>query len=105
MKCQFPDEATKAVISYLLRTGKTVTWTQGEYTLARGALNVGAIERALNDGAIAIQKDGSILICGVSVPCEWDIHSIRRRIRDYLHKSATDGDLIRIAACLGIRLK
>lgn len=105
MKCQFPDEAMKAVISYLLRTGKTVTRIQGEYTLARGLLNVGTIERAFNDGAIAIQKDGSILTCGVSVPCEWDIKGIRRRISDHLHKSATDGDLIRIAACLGIRLK
>jgi hypothetical protein len=105
MSCQFPDEAIKAVISYLQRTGKTVARIQGEYTLARGVLNVGTIERAFSDQAITIQDDGSILMCGVSVPCEWDTPGIRRRIEDYLRKSASNEDLIRIATCLGIRLK
>lgn len=105
MNCLFPDEAIKTVISYLRRTGKTVARIQGEYTLAQGVLNVGAIERALSDRAISIQEDGSILICGVSVPCEWDTGKIRRRIEDHLRKSASNEDLIRIATCLNIRLK
>lgn len=105
MKCLFPDEAMKAVVSYLRRTGKTVTNIQGEYTLAYGVLNVGTIERAFRDRAISIQEDGSILICGVSIPCEWDTIRIRRRIEDHIRKSASNEDLIRIAACLGVKLK
>jgi hypothetical protein len=106
MKCPFPDEAMKAVISYLRRTGKTITCIQGEYNLvARGVLNIGTIERAFCDRAISIQEDGSILICGVSVPCEWDTMGIRRRIEEHLRKSASNEELIRIATCLGLRLK
>jgi hypothetical protein len=105
MKCLFPDEAIKSVVSYLRRTGKTLTCVEGEYTLALGVLNVGTIERAFSDRAISIQEDGSILICGVSIPCEWDTARIRRRIEDHLRKSASNEDLIRIAACLGVRLK
>jgi hypothetical protein len=105
MNCQFPDEVLKAVISYLRRTGKTVTRVHGEYALADGVLNVGTIKRAFSDRAISVQEDGSILICGVSVPCEWDAGSIRRRIEGYLRKSASNEEIIRIAACLGLRLK
>lgn len=105
MKCPFPEEAMKAVFSYLRRTGKTITCIQGEYALAQGVLNIGTIEQACSDRAISIQENGSILICGVSIPYEWDTIRIRRRIEDHLRKSASNEDLIRIAACLGIRLK
>ena len=105
MKCQFPDEAMKAVITYLRRTGKTITCIQGEYALAQGVLNIGAIERACSDRAISIQEDGSILICGVSIPYQWDTTRIRRRIEDYLRKAASNEDLIRVASCLGVSLK
>jgi hypothetical protein len=105
MKCLFPDEAMKAVISYLRRTGKTIACSQGEYTLAHGVVNIGIIERACSDRAIAIQEDGSILVCGVSIPNKWDTMRIRRRIEDHLRKSASNEDLIRIAACLGVSLK
>ena len=105
MKCPFPDEAMKSVISYLRRSGKTIACIQGEYTLAHGVLNIGTIERACSDRAISIQEDGSILICGVSIPYEWDTIRIRRRIEDHLRKSASNEDLIRIGACLGLRLK
>ena len=105
MKCPFPDEAMKTVINYLRRTGKTITCVQNEYALTHGVLNIGAIERAWSDRAISIQEDGSILICGVTIPYEWDTIRIRRRIEDHLRKSASNEDLIRIAACLGVRLK
>jgi hypothetical protein len=105
MKCPFPDEAMKTVITYLRRTGKTITCTQGEYTLTQGVLNMGTIERACRDRAISIQEHGSILICGVSIPYEWDTLRIRRRIEDHLRKTASNEELIRIAACLGVRLK
>jgi hypothetical protein len=101
----FPDEAMKAVYTYLRRTGKTITCIQGEYVLSHGVVNVGTIERACSDRAILIQEDGSILICGVSLPYQWDTIRIRRRIEDHLRKSASIEDLIRIAACLGVRLK
>lgn len=105
MKCQFPDEAMKAVITYLRRTGKTITCIQGEYALVQGVLNIGTIERACSDRAISIQEDGSILICGVSIPYQWDTTRIRRRIEDYLRKAASNEDLIRVASCLGVSLK
>jgi len=105
MKCPFPDEAMKAVITYLRRTGKTITCVQGEYALAHGVVNIGAIERAYSDREISIQENGSILMCGVSIPYEWDTIKIRRRIEDHLRKSASNEDLIRIAACLGVSMK
>ena len=105
MKCLFPDEAMKAVITYLRRTGKNITCIQGEYTLTHGVLNIGVIEQACRDRAISIQEDGSIQLCGVSVPYEWDTIRIRRRVEDHLRKTASNEDLIRIATCLGVRLK
>ena len=104
-KCPFPDEAMRAVFTYLRRTGKTITCSQGEYTLAQGILNIGTIERACSDQAISLHEDGSILICGLSIPYEWDTVRIRRRIEDHLRKTASNEDLIRIAACLGVKLK
>lgn len=105
MKCPFPHEAMKAVITYLRRTGRNITCNQGEYTLDQGVLNIGVIERACSDGAISMQEDGSIQLCGVSIPYEWDTIRIRRRIEDHLRKAASNEDLIRIAACLGVKLK
>ena len=105
MICSFPDEAMKAVITYLRRTGKTITCIKGEYALAQGVMNIGTIERACSDRAISIQVDGSILICGLTIPYEWDTVRIRRRIEDHLRKTASNEDLIRIAGCLGVRLK
>lgn len=105
MKCPFPEEAMKAVITYLRRKGKNITCIQGEHTLTHGVLNVGAIKRACSDGAILIQEDGSIQVCGVSIAHEWDTIRIRRRIEDYLRKTASNKDIIRIATFLGVRLK
>jgi len=104
MKCSFTDEAMEAVFTCLRRSGKTIT-CMGEYTLAQGVMNIGTFERACSDRSISIQEDGTILICGLTIPYKWDTVRIRRRIDDHLRKTASNEDLIRIAACLGVRLK
>ncbi len=105
MKCPFPDEVMAVVITYLRRTGQTLTREQGAYTLAHGVLNIGIIEQACSDRAISFQEDGSILLCGIPIQSKWDTVRIRRRIEDHLRKTASKEDLIRIASCLGVRLK
>ena len=103
MKCPFHDEAVNAVLSYLRRSGKSVRRLQDGYVVAYGTPDIGIIEQAYTDGAISVQEDGSILICGVSIPNRWYTARIRRRIEDYLRKTASNKDIIRIAACLGLK--
>lgn len=103
MKCLFHDEVVNAVLTYLRRTGKAVTRIQGEYALTYGTPDMDVIKQAFNDGAISVQKDLSILICGVSISNRWDTSKIRRKIEGHLRKTASDEEIIRIAACLGLK--
>lgn len=103
MKCPFHDEAMSAVLTYLRRTGKAVTRLQEEYVLTYGNPDIGIIEQAYSDGAISVREDGSILICGVFIPNKWDTARIRRKIEGHLRKTASDEEIIRIAACLGLK--
>ncbi len=105
MKCIFPDEAMKTVISYLRRTRQTITCTEGRYALVNGIPNINVIEHACRDRAISIAENGSIQICGVQIRSEWDTVTIRRRVEDHLRKCASPEDIIRIASCLGVKLK
>ena len=105
MNCPFPDEAMKTVVSYLRRSGQTVVFSEGSFVLAKGIPNLIVIEQACADGAISLTEDGSIQVCGTIITAELDTVKLRRRVEDHLRKSATKQDIIRIAACLGIRLK
>lgn len=104
MKCLFPDEAMKTVISYLRRTRQTITCTEGTYALVNGMPNINAVEQACRDRAVSIALDGSIHICGIQIRPDWDTARIRRRVEDHLRKSASPEDIIRIASCLGVKL-
>lgn len=105
MNCPFHDEALNAVLTYLRRTGRSVTRLQEGYALTYGGnADIGIIEQAFNDSAIEMQEAGTILICGVSIPNKWDTARIRRQIEGHLRKTASNEEIIRIAACLGLKL-
>lgn len=105
MNCPFPEEAMKTVVSYLRRSGQTVVFSEGSFVLAKGNPNISVIGQACADGAVSLTEDGSIQVCGTRIMAELDTVKLRRRVEDHLRKSATKQDIIRIAACLGIRLK
>ena len=105
MRCRYSEAAMKVVISYLRRTGQSLRFDHKGYSLGDGVPNVAIIERAFRDGAIQLEPDGSIRICGIDIPAQWDTVKIRRRIEDHLRKSATMRDIIRIAACLGVKMR
>lgn len=104
MKCLFPNEAMKTVISYLRRTRQTITCTEGKYALVNGVPDTNDIEQAWRDRAVSIAENGSIRICGIQIRPDWDTARIRRRVEDHLRKSASPEDIIRIASCLGVKL-
>lgn len=105
MNCPFPEEAMKTVVSYLRRSGQTVVFSEGSFVLAKGNPNISVIGQACADGAVSLTEDGSIQVCGTRIMAELDTVKLRRKVEDHLRKSATKQDIIRIAACLGIRLK
>ncbi|GAM08418.1 hypothetical protein KI809_02520 [Geobacter pelophilus] len=105
MNCPFPDEAMKTVVSYLRRSGQTVVYSEGSFVLNKGTPNLTVIGQAYANGAVSLTEDGSIQVCGVRIIAEMDTIKLRRKVEDHLRKSASKQDIIRIAACLGIRLK
>ncbi len=105
MGCRYSEEAIKVVLSHLRRTGRSLRFDRGGYSLGEGVPNVAIIEQAFRDGAIQLEPDGSLRICDIDIPAQWDTVKIRRRIEDHLRKSATMRDIIRIAACLGVKMR
>jgi len=65
MRCLFPNEAMKTVVSYLRRTRQTIACTEGTYALINGMPNINATEQALLDRAVSIALDRTIQICEV----------------------------------------
>lgn len=104
MNCPFPEVAMKTVVSYLHRSGQTVVFSEGSFVLMKGTPNVTVIGQACADGAVSLTEDGSIQVCGMRIMPEMDTVKLRRRVEDHLRKSASKLDIIRIAACLGIKL-
>jgi hypothetical protein len=104
MNCPFPDEVIKAVVSYLRRSGQTVAFSEGSFVLVEGNPNINVMRQACADGAVSLTDDGSIQVCGKRIIPELDTVKLRRRVEDHLRKSASKQEIIRIAACLGIKL-
>lgn len=102
MKCQFPNKGHKIVMAYLRKTGQTLTLFEGAFSLTRGAAEFTIIEQACRARAILLTPTGQIRICGIEIHTEWDMPRIRRRVEDHLRKSASEEEIIRIAACLGL---
>lgn len=105
MPYEFHEELKKIIISYLRRTGQGVSYVNGTYALVKGKVNVFVLESAYRDRAIDISADGSIRICHESIPSGLDIPRIRRRIEEHLRTSSTPGDIINMAAKLGVKLR
>ena len=104
MSCPVPEEAMKSVVSYLRRSGQAVVFSEGSYVLEKGTPNLNMIRQAWNDGAVLLTDSGSIQVCGTRVFSELDTVMIRRRVEDHLRKNASKQDIVRIAACLGVKL-
>lgn len=105
MFCGFHEEAKKMVLSYLRRTGQGVFLINGAFILDKGKVNIPVLESAYLARAISITDDGSINICDVNIPSDWDIARIRRRIEDCLRTSSSPRQIINIATCLDIKLR
>jgi hypothetical protein len=105
MRCHFPDQAVKIVISYLRRTGQTLTFSAEAYSLIKGVPNIRIIEQACRARAISLTANGLIRVCGIDITPDWDMVKIRRRVEDYLRKSASKEEIIRIASCLGVKMR
>jgi hypothetical protein len=105
MKCPIVDHMQITVIWYLRRTGQTLTFAEGAYSLTRGMPDSLIVEKACLDGAISLAPDGMIRIGDIEIPTEWDMAKIRRRVEDHLRRKAPREEIIRIAACLGVRLR
>lgn len=105
MSYEFHDELKKVVISYLRRSGQGVFLVNGSYVLCKGKVNIPILESAYRDRAIRISADGSIRICRETIFSDLDIARIRRRIEEHLRTSSTPGDILSLAAKLGIKLR
>jgi hypothetical protein len=105
MKCPLPDEAMKAVLSYLRRSGQTIAIVEEKHVLTKGRPNAKVVEQACAEGAVSLTDDGLVQVCGTRIRMYLDIDRIRRKIEDHLRKSASRKDIIRIATCLGLDLK
>jgi hypothetical protein len=105
MKCHYLDQVLKTVIDHLRRTGQTLTFSNGGYSLTRGEADVKIVEKAFLERRISLAPNGVIRIGDIEIPTGWDTARIRRRVEDYLRRKASREEIIRIAACLGVRLR
>lgn len=76
----------------------------GNYRLCAGIPDFSTISQAFQDGAIRFEEDGSISFCGEFINPKWDTVRIRRKVEEYLRKSASTSEIIKLADCLGINI-
>lgn len=105
MKCHNFDQILKSVIDHLRRTGQTFTFSNGAYSLTRGEADVKIVEKACLENTVSLSESGMIRIGDIEIPAGWDTAKIRRRVEDHLRRKASREEIIRIAACLGVRLR
>ncbi|NVN92111.1 MAG: hypothetical protein HXX11_16125 [Desulfuromonadales bacterium] len=105
MKCHYHDQVLKTVIDHLRRTGQALRLSNGAYSLTRGEADVKIVEKACLERMISLDPNGMIRIGDFEIPTGLDTAKIRRRVEDYLRRKATREEIIRIAACLGVRLR
>jgi hypothetical protein len=105
MKCHYLDQVLITVIDHLRRTGQTLQVSGGGYYLTRGEADVRIVEKACRERTIFLAPNGMIRIGDIEIPAGWDTAKIRRRVEDHLRRKASKEEIIRIAACLGVRLR
>lgn len=100
-----PDAIKKTVMCYLLKTGNILAFEDGKFKLEKAHISKmrqGSINAAWLLGAVSIASDGSIVICGVSIPFLFDSRKVRRRVEDILRKKNCSNDILNLAFILGI---
>lgn len=98
------NEILKIVLNYLKRSQQQIVVGEGSYRLTPGIPNNNTISQAFQDGAISIEEDGAISLCGEYIHPKWDTVRIRRKVEDYLRKSASTSEIIQIADYLGVNI-
>ena len=98
------NEILRIVVTHLKRNRLNVTSVEGRYRLSAGITNINSIYQAFQEGEIRVEENGSISLCGESIHPRWDTARIRRRVEDYLRKSASTADIIKTANCLGVSI-
>ena len=92
------------MVNHLKHNRLTIEAIEGRYRLSAGIPNINLINQAFQDGAIRIEDDGAISLCGESIHPRWDTVRIRRRVEEYLRKSASTAEIIKTASCLGVSI-
>ena len=98
-----PFEISKPVLSFLRSTNQTIAY-RDTAILVEGRPDVGDIERAWYAGAISLDDEGAISICGTPVRARIDQIKLRDMLVEYLRNDARATDIIDIASFLGIGL-
>lgn len=99
------NEILRIVFYHLKHYQLNIEVENGIYRLTMGIPNDNTLSQAFQDGAIRIEEDGAIFLCGELIQPGWDTVKIRRRVEDYLRKSASVSEIIHIADCLGVSIK
>jgi hypothetical protein len=102
-----PEAVKKTVMRYLIMSGNILTFDDGKFILKKqdiGKMPQGSINAAWLLGAISIASDGTINVCGESIPFLFDSRKIRRRVEDILRRRACSKEILSLALMLGVNL-
>ena len=98
------NEILRIVVTHLKHNRLNIESVEGRYRLSAGTPDINSINQAFQDGEIRVEEDGAISLCGESIHPRWDTVRIRRRVEDYLRKSASTSEIIKTANCLGVSI-
>ncbi len=102
-----PDAVKKTVMRYLVQTGNILVYDDGKFVLKKidiGRMPQGSLNAAWLLGAISIKSDGTIMVCGKSIPFCFDSRKLRRRVEDILRKKACSTEILNLAFMLGVNI-
>ncbi len=108
--CPLSASVKMVAQSQLRRSGLCVCGDETGAIVLRSASDIDervepiSIEDAWRGGALNIQEDGGLVMCGRVFNPQWDQTRIRRKLEDRLRKISTTGELIKVAACLGVEI-
>jgi hypothetical protein len=98
-----PFEIRKPILSFLRSTNQTIAY-KDTAVLVEGRPNVEDIERAWYAGAVSLDDEGTITICGTPVRAKIDPNKLRNLLVEYFRNDARPTDIIHVASLLGIDL-
>jgi hypothetical protein len=96
-----PFEIKRPIMSYLKSTNQTIAY-KDKAVLVEGKPDVDDIERAWYAGAVSLDEEGHITICGTPVRAKIDPDKLRNILVEYLRNDARPTDIINVASFLGI---